>query len=75
MNKNPKQATRIIRYMQDYGGITALEASRDLGCLRLGARIFELKEQGYDIRSEYVEVENRYGEKCRVKRYWLGGTE
>lgn len=75
MNNNPKQATRIIRYMQEYGGITALEASRDLGCLRLGARIFELKEQGYDIRSEFTEVENRYGEKCRVKRYWLGGTE
>lgn len=75
MNKNPIQADRIVKYMQDNGSITALEALRDLGCLRLGARIFELKEKGYDIRGEFVEVENRYGEKCRVKRYWLGGTK
>lgn len=33
-NKRPKQADRIIRYMQRYGSITQLQALRDLGCLR-----------------------------------------
>lgn len=74
-NKRPIQADRILAYMKEHGGITSLDASRDLGCIRLGARIFELKERGHDIKSEYIEVKNRYGEKCRVKRYWLGGTE
>ena len=74
-HKIPIQADRILAYMKEHGGITSLDASRDLGCMRLGARIFELKERGYDIRGEFVDVENRYGEKCRVKRYWLGGTE
>lgn len=74
-NKRPIQADRILAYMKEHGGITSLDASRDLGCMRLGARIFELKERGHDIKSEYIEVKNRYGEKCRVKRYWLGGTE
>ena len=74
-HKRPMQADRILEYMKEHGGITSLDASRDLGCIRLGARIFELKERGHDIKSEYIEVKNRYGEKCRVKRYWLGGTE
>lgn len=74
-HKRPMQADRILAYMKEHGGITSLDASRDLGCIRLGARIFELKERGHDIKSEFIEVENRYGEKFRVKRYWLGGTE
>ena len=74
-HKRPIQADRILAYMKEHGGITSLDASRDLGCIRLGARIFELKERGHDIKSEFIEVEDRYGEKCRVKRYWLGGTE
>lgn len=68
-NKRPTQAKRILEYMKEHKGITTLDAARDLGCMRLSARIFELKESGTDIKSEFVEVENRYGEKCIVKRY------
>lgn len=74
-NKKPTQAKRILEYMKKNGGITSLDAARDLGCMRLGARIFELKDDGHEIKSEFVEVKNRYGEKCRVKRYWIGGTK
>lgn len=70
-NKRPTQAKRILAYMKEHGGITTLEAVRDLGCMRLGARIYELKDSGVDVKSEFIEVENRYGEKCRVKRYWI----
>ena len=70
-NKRPTQAKRILEYMQKHGEITALEAMRDLGCTRLSARIFELRESGFNIKSEFVDVVNRYGEKCRVKKYRL----
>lgn len=70
-NKRPIQADRIIAYMKEHGGITSLDAARDIGCMRLGARIFEIKERGIEVKSEFINVENRFGEICRVKRYWI----
>lgn len=70
-NKRPIQVDRIVEYMKENGGITSLEAARDLGCMRLGARIFEIKERGIEVKSEFINVENRFGEICRVKRYWI----
>lgn len=74
MNSNPTQAQRILDYMQTHGSITQFEAMQDLGVMRLGARIFELKRLGHKINAQMVVVENRYGEKCRVKRYWMKGA-
>lgn len=70
-NKKPIQADRIVEYIKEHGGITSLDAARDLGCMRLGARIFEIKERGIEVKSEFINVENRFGEICRVKRYWI----
>ena len=60
---------RIEKYMQDFGGITQLEALRDLGVMRLASRISEMRRAGARITSRMIEVTNRYGETCRVKRY------
>lgn len=53
-NKRPKQASKIIRYMQANGSITQLQALRDLGCLRLASRISELKKDGYEINKRMI---------------------
>lgn len=45
------QSERILRHLQDYGSITPVEALSDYGCMRLGARIYDLKSRGYDIRT------------------------
>lgn len=52
------------------------EAMTEYGCYRLGARIFDLKNQGYEITGATERVKNRYGETCYIKRYRLeeGGT-
>lgn len=50
--------------------ITPLEALNMFGCMRLGARIYDLREQGLAIKSEMVEVETRTG-KARVALYSL----
>ena len=62
---------RVFDYMKNFGSITTLEACNDLGETRLSARIFELKDKGFDISFEWVEVLNRYKEKRRVKRYYI----
>ena len=31
----------------------------------------QLRKQGHDITSERVPVENRFGEKCYIKRYMV----
>lgn len=37
-------------------GITSLDALRDVGSFRLGARIWELKQEGFEIITETVET-------------------
>lgn len=65
------QNERILEYIEQFGSITQLEALRDIGCMRLASRVSDLRRQGYDIVSEREVVNNRYGEKCYIKRYSL----
>ena len=69
VDHKPSQNERIIEYISKHGSITQIEALRDIGVLRLASRISDMKRSGVAIASDLVEVENRYGEKCRVKRY------
>lgn len=72
-NKTGKafQCERILMYMRRFGSITPLEALADLGVMRLASRISDLRKRGVAIRGEMITVENRFGEKIRVKRYSL----
>ena len=66
-----KQAERVLKYMRDFGSFTQLEAIRDISCMRLGARIFDLKSEGYAIKKEMETSKNRYGEDTSYARYRL----
>lgn len=66
-----KQTERILQYMRDFGSITQLEAIRDISCMRLGTRIFDLKREGYAIKKETETSKNRYGEDTSYARYRL----
>ena len=50
--------------------ITPLQALYWWGTLRLGARIFDLRQKGLPIRTEKIWVRTRDG-KARVARYSL----
>lgn len=65
------QRERIIQYIRDFGSITSWEAVKDLGCMRLGARIFELKKQGFTFGERLEKGKNRYGDPCHWKRFYL----
>ncbi len=75
VDHKPTQNERILSYLRQFGGITQLEAIRDLGVMRLASRISDMRMRGYNITSDWVKVENRWGEKVPVKRYRLGGAE
>lgn len=70
---NMTQQERIIKYMNDFGSITALEAVSDLGITQLSARICELQNKGYEFNKELQTGKNRYGEPTHFIRYSLGG--
>lgn len=73
VDHKPTQNERILQYMKDFGSITQLDALRDLGVMRLASRISDLRRLGYPIESRAEAVNNRYGEKCRIKRYSMKG--
>ena len=67
------QAKRVLRYIEEFGSITSLQAMTDLGVMRLASRITDLKQSGYDIQSRYIHSKNRYGEPIKFKEYYIDG--
>ena len=66
------QNEMILNYMQTHKrGITQYKALERFGCLRLSGRIHDLREMGYPIMTNIIEVPNRYGEVSRVAEYRL----
>lgn len=67
------QCDRILRHMEDYGCIDPMVAIQEYGCMRLAARIADLKEMGHEIRSDRKSGKNRYGETTSYCVYRLAG--
>lgn len=63
------QCERILKYMDDFGTISAAQAMNDLGVYRLASRIHDLKRMGIGIESETVNTKNRYGESTHYSVY------
>lgn len=61
--KKPTQEELVLRYMEEHGSITAWDAFTDLNITRLSGRIYDLRDQGYDIDMNYETSANgaRYG--------------
>ncbi len=65
------QCMKIVKYMNDFGSITPVQAMQDLGVMRLAARISDLEAEGWNIEHERESGKNRYGEKVSYARYRL----
>lgn len=65
------QCERVLQYMQDFGSINPMQALGDLGCYRLGARIYDLRQGGHHITRRMVSAKNRYGESVSYAEYRL----
>lgn len=66
------QNDKILNHLRDHGGITSMEAYEIYGCTRLSARIKDLRDEGFNIKSIRETRKNRYGEKVSFSRYTLG---
>lgn len=62
---------RVLDYMNNFGSITTLQAFQDLGCSRLSEYIRRIRLD-YDVKDTWENATNRYGEKVRYKKYYLG---
>lgn len=54
MNQTEAQSKQILEYLQKGNSLTPLEALKMFDCMRLGARVYDLKNQGHDIVTEMV---------------------
>lgn len=61
------QTEAILAIFKSGRSLTPLEALDEVGSFRLGARVWDLKREGYGIQSESFELPNGK----RVARYWL----
>jgi hypothetical protein len=69
--KDLLQKDRILKYIDMYGSITPGEAIAELGIMRLGARVFELIEEGWPVINDTATGVNRFGDVTRYANYRL----
>lgn len=66
------QKEMILAHMIEFGSIEPLTALREYGCYRLGARIADLRKDGYSIRTERMDsISKITGKKVQFARYIL----
>ena len=65
------QNQKLLKHLQDRGGITSLEAFEIYGITRLSARIKNLRDEGHNIMSSWESAKNRDGVTVNFTRYIL----
>ena len=65
------QEKKVLEYMETKGRISQWTATHELRILRLGARIWDLKNKGVPIRGEMVYHTDENGDRTKWKEYWL----
>ena len=68
ISEKTTQCKQILAYMERHGSITPLDALREFGCMRLSARILDLRKLGWNIRT----IKTTYNGK-KFARYILEG--
>ena len=65
------QNQQILKHLEEHGSITPIQALNKYGCMRLGARVYDLKAMGHDIRCTIEQHTNSKGQHKRYARYWM----
>ena len=61
----------ILQHMKTFGSINPKEAENQYGCMRLAARIKDLRNRGVAINTEIVKGKDRNGGNTRYAVYRL----
>lgn len=68
-NHNMTQTEAILSHLLSGKSITPLEALNEFGCFRLGARILDLRKEGYEIETETVHQNGKhFARYCMAKK-------
>ena len=65
----------ILQHMKTYGSINPKEAENEYGCMRLAARIKDLRNRGVAIDTKMVKGLNRHGGRTHYAVYRLAVEE
>lgn len=72
MTEREAQKRQILRYMEAGNCITDATARELFNCSRVGARIYDLKQDGVPVRSEFDYSLDRNGKVIKKwKKYWI----
>jgi hypothetical protein len=63
--------TQIVEYIKTHGSITQDDATDDIGCKRLAARVEELRRKGFPIVTNMETGLNRNRRPVRYARYTI----
>lgn len=69
------QNEEVLRHLLVNGTITSVEAIEHYGIMRLGARIYDLKKQGYPIKTYLRVGKTRHGESMIYAEYRMERVE
>lgn len=61
------QQAQILDRLKRGDRLTPMDALRDVGCFRLGARIYDLRQAGHVINRDWHETDDG----ARVAEYWM----
>lgn len=65
------QKEQILRYMEKNGVITPIEALKYFGCMRLAARISDLRQEGHNISTARVNYKTEDGIPKSYNAYFI----
>lgn len=73
MDKKLSQYDMVLAHLREFGEITPLDSYREYAILRLGAIIYTMRKDGYDIDTKYTTSKNRFGTSVTYATYVLKG--
>ena len=71
MNKKLTQKEQVMNHLKTYGSLTSWDAIMEYGITRLSHHIYCLRNDGFIIPDERVQVETRLGRKTVISKYSL----
>ena len=65
------QPARLLAFLMSGQHINPLEAWQKLGIYKSARPVFDLRALGWPVRTNHINVGNRFGEVCHVAEYSL----
>ena len=65
------QKEQILTHLKKYGSITSWDAIMEYGVTRLSHHIYCLRNEGFIIPDNRIQVETRLGRTTKISKYTL----